>query len=157
MDRLGFDLPNHCSTRIKRLSANFGCCPCRRLPFGWLCIRDPSPDSGGHNVRSDVRPAPKKSIDIDTQLSDRTVATSEGDRNRITLYILGHSSHKKMGTTSAVIDGTPKYCKFNTWCTSCQKGKMHVKSHAQNLWQVPAEHKNDVWHIDLIGKFRSWC
>ena len=32
---------------------------------------------------------------------------------------------------------------------------MHVKPHAQNLWQERAEHKNDVWHIDLIGKFRS--
>ena len=39
MCRLGFGLPNHCSTRIKRLSVDFGCCPCRRLPFGWLCIR----------------------------------------------------------------------------------------------------------------------
>ena len=45
MDRLRFGLPNHCSTRIKRLSVDFGCCPCRRLPFGCLCIIDPSPDS----------------------------------------------------------------------------------------------------------------
>ena len=63
-------------------------------------------------VRLDARPAPKKTIDIDTQLSDRTVATTEGDRNRITHYILGHSSHKKMAATSAVVDGMPKYTKF---------------------------------------------
>ena len=87
---------------------------------------------------------PKKSIDIDTQLSDSTVATTEGDRNRITHYILGHSSHKKMAATSAVVDGMPKYSKFNTWCTSCQKGKMHVNLHTQSLWQERAEHKNDV-------------
>ena len=92
-------------------------------------------------VRLDARPAPKKSIDIDTQLSDQTVATTEGDKNRITHYILGHSSHKKMVATSAVVDGMPKYSKFNTWCTSCQKGKMHVKPHAQNLWQERTEHK----------------
>ena len=91
-------------------------------------------------VRLDARLAPKKSIDVDTQISDRTVATTEGDRNRITHYIPGHCSHKKMVATSAVVDCMPKY-KFNTWCISCQKGKMHVKPHAQNLWQEWAEHK----------------
>ena len=27
--------------------------------------------------------------------------------------------------------------------------------HAHDLWNERANNKNDVWHIDLIGKFRS--
>ena len=92
---------------------------------------------------------------IDTQLSDRTVAKTEDDRNRIVHHALGHISHNKMTATSTVVDGMPKYRKFDTWCTSCQKDKMHMLPHAHDLWNERAASKNAVWHIDLIGKFRS--
>ena len=110
---------------------------------------------GEATVRLDARPLPDNKITIDTQLSDRTVARTEDDRNRIVHHALGHVSHNKMAATSAVVDGMPKYSKFDTWCTCCQKGKMHMLPHAHNLWNERATHKNAVWHIDLIGKFRS--
>ena len=106
-------------------------------------------------VRLDARPAPDSRIRISTELSDLTVAKTEDDQNRIVHHVLGHVSHKKASATSAVVDGMPKYSKFDTWCTSCQKGKMHMLPQAHDLWNERAANANDVWHIDLIGKFRS--
>ena len=95
-------------------------------------------------VRLDARPAPENRIKINTELSDLTVAKTEDDENRIVHHVLGHVSHKKAHATSAVVDGMPKYSKFNTWCTSCQKGKMHMLPHAHDLWNERAANANDV-------------
>ena len=81
---------------------------------------------------------------IDTEMSDKTVALNENDRNRITHCLLGHVSHKKMAATSAVVDGMPKNTNFNTWCTLCNKGKMTHVLHAHDLWRERAAHKNDA-------------
>ena len=99
---------------------------------------------GEATVRLDARPLPDNKIVIDTQLSDRTVARTEDDRKRIVHHALGHISHNKMTATSTVVDGMPKYSKFNTWCTSCQKGKMHMLPHAHDLWNERAASKNAV-------------
>ena len=95
-------------------------------------------------VRLDARPAPDNKIKISTELSDQLVANTEDDQNRIVHHVLGHVSHNKAHATSAVVDGMPKYSKFNTWCTSCQKGKMHMLPHAHDLWNERAAHANDV-------------
>ena len=58
-------------------------------------------------VRLDARPAPQNKIVIDTEMSDKTVALNENDRNRITHCLLGHVSHKKMAATSAVVVEIP--------------------------------------------------
>ena len=92
-------------------------------------IKAYSTDSGAEDgpgeatVRLDARPLPDNKITIDTTMSDRTVARTEDDRNRIVHHALGHVSHNKMAATSAVVDGMPKYSKFDTWCTCCQKAK----------------------------------
>ena len=46
--------------------------------------------------------------------------------------------------------GGSKFSTSNTWCTSCQKGKMSHLPHAHDLWNERAAHKNDAWHIDLV-------
>jgi hypothetical protein len=106
-------------------------------------------------VRLDARPAPQNRIKIDTEMSDKMIARTEDDRNRIVHHVLGHVCHNKAAATSAVVGGMPKYTKFDTWCTSCQKGKMTHLPHAHGLWRERAASRNDAWHIDLIGKFRS--
>ena len=69
-------------------------------------------------VRLDARPFLDKTINIDTQLSDRSVDKTEDDQNRIVHHALGHIDHKKLAATSAVVDGMPKYSKHNTWCST---------------------------------------
>ena len=106
-------------------------------------------------VRLDTERMPENRIVIDGQTSDKLVARTDQDKDRIVHHIFGHTSHKKISATSAVVDGMPKYQHFNTWCTSCNKGKMHMLSHSHSLWNERAKNRNDVWHIDLVGKFRS--
>ena len=106
-------------------------------------------------VRLDARPAQSRTIKIDPEMSDNTVASTDDDHSAIAHHILGHVGHRKVRATSAVVDGMPKYSKNKIWCTSCHKGKMTHLPHAHDLWRERAEHAHDAWHIDLIGKFAN--
>ena len=107
-------------------------------------------------VRLATSAIPDKTIVIDSHRSDE-LARSSGDdaRNTIVHQAFGHISHRKLQATTSQVVGMPKYSNSPHWCTACQKGKAGVHPHHKNARLERASAPHDVWHIDLVGKFRS--